>query len=38
MGFFLYFLFFPLIWVFDSGEILEGSGHGGVVGMVVVVW
>ena len=31
------FFFFPLIWVFGSGGILVGSGHGGVVGMVVVV-
>ena len=36
MGFF--FFFFYLIWVFGSSEILVGSGHGGVVGMVVVVW
>ena len=33
-----FFFFFPLIWVFGSGGILVGSGHGGVVGMVVVVW
>ena len=31
-----FFFFFFLIWVFGSGGILVGSGHGGVVGMVVV--
>ena len=36
--FILFYLFiFFLIWVFGSGGILVGSGHGGVVGMVVVV-
>ena len=29
--------FFSLIWVFSFGGILVGSGHGGMVGMVVVV-
>ena len=32
-----WFFFFSLIWVFSFGGILVGSGHGGVVGMVVVV-
>ena len=30
-----WFFFFYLIWVFSFGGILVGSGHGGVVGMVV---
>ena len=34
----IWFFFFFLIWVFGSGGILVGSGHGGMVGIVVVVW
>ena len=35
---FFFFFLNSLIWVFGSSGILVGSGHGGVVGMVVVVW
>ena len=34
----IWWFFFSLICVFGSSGILVGSGHGGVVGMVVVVW